>query len=125
MEADPEGAVYQRWTLILGSRLLPISLGRLGDDMVLEAVEAWRLPGFAASAPIALEKRQYRQGRLTTVSYEELVRQLKSQSGAEALRIMPEDAQVLDRSEQIEVDGDTITLTTTLEVLCDIACQDP
>ena len=23
------------------------------------------------------------------------------------------------------VDGDTITLTTTLEVLCDIACQDP
>lgn len=125
VEADPEGAVYQRWTLILGSRQLPISLGRLGDDMVLEAVEAWRLPGFAASAPIALEKRQYRQGRLTTVSYEELVRQLKSQSGAEALRIMPEDAQVLDRSEQIEVDGDTITLTTTLEVLCDIACQDP
>ena len=125
VEADPEGAVCQRWTLILGSRQLPISLGRLGDDMVLEKIEAWRLPGFAASAPVALEKRQYRQGRLTTVSYDELVRQLKSQSGAEALRIMPEDAQVLDRSERIEVDGDTITLTTTLQVLCDIACQDP
>jgi similar to stage IV sporulation protein len=125
VEADPQGKVYQKWTLILGQRQLPLSFGSPKGDMVLESVEAWRLPGFAAAAPVSLEKRQYRQGKLAQVPYESLLKQLQSQAGAEALRLLPEDGQVLERSERMEVDGDTLTLTVSLEVLCDIALQQP
>ena len=88
--------------------------------MLLESVEAWRLPGFAAAAPIALEKRQYRQGVMTASDYETTLDTLRSQSGAEALRLLPENEQVKGRTEKITVQEGMITATTQLEAWCDI-----
>lgn len=120
VEADSQGSVAQEWTLILGSKRLPLSVGIRQGDMLLESVEAWRLPGFAAAAPFALEKRQYRQGILTETDYDALLDSLRSQSGAEALRLLPPDAQVDGRKESITVENGIVTLTTRLEALCDI-----
>lgn len=120
VDVNPEGAVAQEWTLIIGGKRIPLSLGRRQGDMLLESVEAWRLPGFAAAAPIALEKRQYRQGVMTASDYETTLDTLRSQSGAEALRLLPENAQVKGRTEKISVQEGMITVTTQLEALCDI-----
>jgi hypothetical protein len=90
-------------------------------DMLLENVKAWRLPGFASAIPIALERRQYRQGVLVQSDYETLLDCLRSQSCAEALRLLPEDAEVLERTESISVEAGVVTLTTRLEARCDIA----
>jgi sporulation protein YqfD len=124
VQASANGTVCQQWSLILGSRKLPVTLGQMTDDMVLEKVRAWRLPGFAADAPLALEMREYRQGELVEVNYDTLLTQLKSQAGAEALYQMPSDGEVLERQEHIEVDDNLITVTTTLQVLCNIAQPD-